>query len=95
MEKRNSDTDRIRVGIIGVGRGQSFARGATDAVGMKLVALCDTWKERLEQVGREYGVATYTDYDRSSNMKWTRSSWRITAMSMHLSPSRPFGRKNT
>jgi predicted dehydrogenase len=28
------------------------------------VALCDTWQERLEQVGREYGVATYTDFDR-------------------------------
>jgi len=31
---------------------------------MKLVALCDTWVERLEEVGKQYGVATYTDYDR-------------------------------
>jgi predicted dehydrogenase len=30
---------------------------------MELAALCDTWEERLEEVGREYGVATYTDYD--------------------------------
>lgn len=55
---------KIRVGVIGVGRGQSFARGATEAVGMELVALCDVWEERLEQVGKQYGVTTYTDYDK-------------------------------
>jgi predicted dehydrogenase len=53
----------IRVGVIGVGRGQSFAQAATDVVGMELVALCDLWKERLEKVGQKYEVATYTDYD--------------------------------
>jgi predicted dehydrogenase len=31
---------------------------------MELVALCDVWEERLRQIGTEYGVATYTDYDR-------------------------------
>ena len=55
---------KIRVGIIGVGRGQSFARGANELVGMELVALCDTWEERLREVGERFGVATYTDYDR-------------------------------
>ena len=54
----------IRVGVIGVGRGQSFASAATDLVGMKLVALCDTWKEKLRKAGKKYGVATYTDYDK-------------------------------
>lgn len=54
----------IRVGVVGVGRGQSFARGATDLVGMKLVALCDTWEERLTKLGQELNVATYTDYDK-------------------------------
>src|SRR4030042_521310 len=54
----------IRVGVIGVGRGQSFMRAGGDAVGMKLVAICDTWKERLDEVGKEFGVATYTDYDK-------------------------------
>ena len=53
----------IRVGVIGVGRGESFIRGATDAVGMKLVAICDVWEERLQAAGRTHGVATYTDYD--------------------------------
>ena len=54
----------IRVGVIGVGRGSSFASGATDLVGMKLVALCDTWEEKLTEAGKRYGVATYTDYDK-------------------------------
>ncbi len=55
---------KIRVGIIGVGRGQSFARSATATVGMELVAVCDVWQERLAEMGRQYGVATYTDYDK-------------------------------
>ncbi len=54
----------IRVGVIGVGRGSSFASAATDLVGMKLVALCDTWEEKLVEAGKRYGVATYTDYDK-------------------------------
>jgi len=54
----------IRVGVIGIGRGQSFAQGATDLVGMKLVALCDRWESRLREVGTRFGVATYTDYDK-------------------------------
>jgi predicted dehydrogenase len=54
---------KIRVGVVGVGRGQSFASGATEVVGMELVALCDTWQERLLEVGKRYGVTTYTDYN--------------------------------
>jgi len=57
-----ADKDQIRVGVIGVGRGMSFARGAEHG-GMKLVALCDTWEERLREAGRQLGVETYTDYD--------------------------------
>lgn len=53
----------IRVGVVGVGRGQTFMRQAP-VVGMELAAICDIWKERLEQVGQDLGVATYTDYDR-------------------------------
>lgn len=53
----------IKVGVVGVGRGQSFANAAP-YVGMELVALCDIWEEKLEEAGRRYGVATYTDYDR-------------------------------
>jgi predicted dehydrogenase len=31
---------------------------------MELVALCDTWEERLQNIGRDLGVITYTDYER-------------------------------
>ncbi|MHB9032441.1 MAG: GNAT family N-acetyltransferase, partial [Anaerolineae bacterium] len=54
----------IRVGVIGVGRGMDIARQASAETGLKLVALCDTWEERLAEAGKQYGVTTYTDYDR-------------------------------
>ncbi|MCZ6635349.1 MAG: Gfo/Idh/MocA family oxidoreductase [bacterium] len=54
---------RIRVGVVGVGRGRSFMR-ATSATGMELVAICDTWEERLISEGKSLGVETYTDYNR-------------------------------
>ena len=54
----------IRVGVVGVGRGQSFASGASELTGMKLVALCDTWEEHLTEAGKKYGVSTYTEYDK-------------------------------
>jgi predicted dehydrogenase len=63
-KRLNSKAKPIRVGVIGISRGQSFAKAATDLVGMQLVALCDTWEERLQEVGKEFGVTTYTDYDR-------------------------------
>ncbi len=56
-------TRRIRVGVVGVGRGMSFARGAS-VVGMELVALCDTWEEKLLEAGEQLGVATYAEFDR-------------------------------
>jgi len=52
---------KIRVGVIGVGRGTSFMDGAPFA-GMELVAICDKWKEKLQEINKAYGVATYTDY---------------------------------
>ena len=57
-----TNTSPIRVGVVGVGRGQSFMRTAAET-GMTLVAICDTWEERLTRVGQDLGVATYTDYD--------------------------------
>ncbi len=53
----------IRVGVVGVGRGQTFMRQAPIA-GMQLVAICDTWAERLDEVGTRLGVTTYAEYDR-------------------------------
>lgn len=57
-------TDRkIRVGVVGVIRGMSFARSA-EAAGMELVALCDVWEDKLTEAGEKFGVTTYTDYDK-------------------------------
>ncbi len=53
----------IRVGVVGVGRGQSFMGGGAETAGLQLVAICDTWEERLREVGAQHGVATYTDFD--------------------------------
>ena len=61
--KAGKKTGTIRVGVVGIRRGQPFMEGATEVLGMELVAICDTWKERLEEVGKKYGVATYTNYD--------------------------------
>jgi hypothetical protein len=40
----------------------NFAQSAT-AAGMELVAICDTWEERLGKAGAQVGVATYVEYD--------------------------------
>ncbi len=64
VKKSKRKAKPIRVGVVGVGRGQSFASGATDVVGMELVAVCDIWKERLKDVGKRFNVATYTSYDK-------------------------------
>jgi predicted dehydrogenase len=61
--QQNNGEKPIRIGVIGVGRGQSFMRAA-EPVGFELAAICDTWQERLTPVGKQFGVATYTDYDR-------------------------------
>lgn len=54
---------KIRVGVIGVGRGQTFMNEAAHA-GMELVAICDVWKEKLDEINKKYKIATYADYDR-------------------------------
>ena len=59
---QKTDGNRIRVGVVGVGRGMSFAHGAP-FVGMELVALCDTWEAKLREAGQKLNVTTYTDYD--------------------------------
>ena len=59
---KKTDQNKIRVGVVGVGRGMGFAQGAA-FVGMELVALCDTWEEKLREAGKKLNVATYTDYD--------------------------------
>ena len=59
---RANDGGEIRVGVVGLGRGQSFIRLAP-AVGMRVAAICDTRADKLDEQGRALGAATYTDYD--------------------------------
>lgn len=60
----SSQNKPIRVGVIGVGRGMSFAQMAGH-VGMELVALCDTWESKLQEAANRFpSIVTYTDYDR-------------------------------
>ena len=59
---KKTDQNKIRVGVVGVGRGMGFAQGAA-FVGMELVALCDTWEEKLREAGKKLNVTTYTDYN--------------------------------
>ena len=42
--------------------GRSFTRAA-GATGMELVAICDTWEERLIAEGKTLNVRTHVDYD--------------------------------
>lgn len=53
----------IRVGVVGVRRGMNFAMAAQYA-GMKLVAICDTWKKKLKEAEQKLKVKTYQDYDK-------------------------------
>ena len=56
---------KIRVGVIGVGRGRSFAGGASETVGMELVALCDISEERARAVAEGIeGARVFTDHRR-------------------------------
>ena len=56
--------EKIRVGVIGVGRfGTVHCRAIADHPQLELAALCDRAEDRLAQTAREHGVArTCTDY---------------------------------
>ncbi len=62
MARKNSKKT-IRIGVVGVRRGSSYARLAS-AAGVELVALCDSWQKELIKTGKSLGATTYTDYDR-------------------------------
>ena len=53
----------IKIGVVGASRGRAFANAAA-GTGMELVAVCDTWQKRLDEAREQFGVATYTDFDR-------------------------------
>jgi len=61
--------EKIRIGVVGIGRGSSFMNNASDITGLELVAICDNWekglkktKKRLDDADRK--ISFYTDYDK-------------------------------
>jgi len=56
--------EKIRVGILGMGRGQTFA-SPHESIGMKITAICDTYEEKVTKwLGILGGdIKGYTDYD--------------------------------
>ena len=57
---------KIRIGVIGVGRGSSMIRYCKIAEHAELVAICDKWEEGLEKQkaqNADLNIAYYTDYD--------------------------------
>ena len=57
----------IRVGIVGVGRGMKFASQAELNPEMKLVAICDTWEEKLYPTAKNLKIAAYSQFDEFLN----------------------------
>ena len=60
---------KIKIGVIGARRGHAFMGGAKNLSGLELVAICDTWEERLFKAQKQYAekgkkLEVYTDYDR-------------------------------
>lgn len=57
---------KIRIGVVGVGRGRNMIQYCLAAGNAELVAICDKWEEGLERQRREHAgldIAYYTDYD--------------------------------
>lgn len=58
---------KVRVGVIGVGRGESVMNYCKAAENAELVAICDKWEEGLNASRAKFGeenIGYYTDYDK-------------------------------
>ena len=58
--------EKIRIGVMGVGRGSSMIKYSKIADNAELVAICDKWEEGLERAKRDNAgldIAYYTDFD--------------------------------
>lgn len=57
---------KIKIGVIGVGRGRDMIDYCTSAENAELVAICDKWEQGLEQQKERFPdlpITYYTDYD--------------------------------
>ena len=73
MATRKRAKKILRVGVLGVRRGQNFAgKVLEEAVGAKVVAICDKWEEYVVRLAQDLNrsrkksnrVTAYTDYDK-------------------------------
>lgn len=64
---RRSKAKKIKIGVLGAGRGKSMMDYCKFAENAELAAVCDFRKERLEEAEREYGadgsISYYTEFD--------------------------------
>lgn len=61
MEKR-----KLKIGVVGVGRGRSMINYCEHAENAELVAICDRWEDGLNRTKKELNddkITYYTDYD--------------------------------
>jgi predicted dehydrogenase len=64
LTKKQKKSDRIRVGIVGVGIGSVHAAGYSKLPNVEIAALCDIDAGRAEALAGRYGVKNiYTDYE--------------------------------
>lgn len=57
---------KVRIGVIGVGRGENMIRYCATVDNAEIVAICDHWVEGLDMMKKNmtgYDIAYYTDYD--------------------------------
>ena len=57
---------KLRIGVVGVGRGKSMMHYCEQAENAELVAICDKWEAGLERTKRELNddrISYFTDYD--------------------------------
>jgi predicted dehydrogenase len=54
---------KTRIGVFGAARGAWLGANA-EAVGMKVVAVCDTWEARRDDAARRFAAEAYADFDR-------------------------------
>ena len=57
---------KVRIGVIGVGRGKSMIRYCAAVDNAEIVAICDKWAEGLDMMKKKMTgrpIAYYTDYD--------------------------------
>ena len=77
----------IRIGVLGAFRGKAFMKTAKNS-GMKLVAICDNFKHRLDEVCNETGVKGYEDFD-----EFIKQDFEAVVIASPFNKHAPFAKK--